>query len=99
MSYSEPARTEARRSRSIILAALVVVIAAIFAILGCQLLASSTAASPIGVLRSERRGALGEAPPSRVWPAHGQAAFAQVGQSQVQAGPNQHAAAIASVAK
>jgi D-alanyl-D-alanine carboxypeptidase (penicillin-binding protein 5/6) len=33
-----------------------------------------------------------------VWPAHGQAAV-QIGQAPVQAGPNQHAAAIASVAK
>src|SRR5207249_11815627 len=32
-------------------------------------------------------------------PAHGQAAFVLSGQSQVQAGPTQHAAAIASVAK
>src|SRR6185437_7008171 len=60
---------------------------------------SSTAASPIDVLRSERRGAPGEAVPSTVWPAYGQAAFVQTGQSQVQAGPNQHTAAIASVAK
>ena len=37
--------------------------------------------------------------PSTVWPAYGQAAFVQTGQSQVQAGPNQHAAPIASVAK
>ena len=44
------------------------------------------------------RGALGKVP-STVWPADGQAAFVQTGQSQVQAGPNQHAAAIASVAK
>src|SRR2546422_11571946 len=51
------------------------------------------------VLRSEHRGALGEALPSTVWPAYGQAAFVQTGQSQVQAGPNQHAAAIASLAK
>ena len=43
--------------------------------------------------------ARGEAVPSTVWPAYGQAAFVQPGQSQVQAGPNQHAAAIASVAK
>ena len=34
-----------------------------------------------------------------VWPAAGQAAFVQSGQSQIQAGPNQHPAAIASVAK
>src|SRR5207249_5928944 len=66
-----------------------------------QSLASSpsTAASPIDVPRSEHPGALGEALPSTVWPAHGQAAFVQTGQSQVHAGPNQHAAAIASVAK
>jgi D-alanyl-D-alanine carboxypeptidase (penicillin-binding protein 5/6) len=34
-----------------------------------------------------------------VWPEYGQAAFIQTGRSQVQAGPNQHPAAIASVAK
>ena len=47
----------------------------------------------------QHRGARGEALPSTVWPAHGQAAFVQAGQSQLQADPNQHAAAIASVAK
>jgi D-alanyl-D-alanine carboxypeptidase (penicillin-binding protein 5/6) len=100
--YSEPARTTTRRIRirRIRVAGLLVVIAAIAAPLGHQLLASSssTAESPIDVPRSEHRGALGEALPSTVWPAHGQAAV-QLGQSQVQAGPNQHAAAIASVAK
>jgi serine-type D-Ala-D-Ala carboxypeptidase (penicillin-binding protein 5/6) len=84
-------------------AGLLVVIAAIAATLGYQSLASSssssTAASPIDVLRSDDRGALGEALPSTVWPAYGQAAFVQTGQSQVRAGPNQHAAPIASVAK
>jgi serine-type D-Ala-D-Ala carboxypeptidase (penicillin-binding protein 5/6) len=39
------------------------------------------------------------APPNSVWPAHGQAAFVESGQSHVQAGPNQHAAPIASVTK
>ncbi|MFL5959036.1 MAG: D-alanyl-D-alanine carboxypeptidase family protein [Gaiellaceae bacterium] len=34
-----------------------------------------------------------------VWPADGQAAFLRTGQSRIQAGPNQHAAPIASVAK
>ncbi len=34
-----------------------------------------------------------------MWPAHGQAAFVRAGESQIHAGPNQHAAAIASVAK
>src|SRR5438552_3054755 len=104
MAYSKPARTTTRRIRirRIRVAGLLVVIAAIAAALGYQLLASSpsTAESPpIDVLRNEHRSALGEAPPSTVWPAHGQAAFVQTGRSQVQAGPNQHAAAIASLAK
>jgi D-alanyl-D-alanine carboxypeptidase (penicillin-binding protein 5/6) len=102
MTYSE-ARTRTRRIRirRIRVAGLLVVIAAIAASLGYQLLASSssTTASPAEVLRSERRGAAGEALPSTVWPASGQAAFVQTGKSQIQAGPNQHAAAIASVAK
>jgi D-alanyl-D-alanine carboxypeptidase (penicillin-binding protein 5/6) len=103
MTYREPARTTTRRIRirRIRVAGLLVVIAAIAAALGYQLLAysSSTAASHIDVLRSEHRGAPGGALPSTVWPAHGQAAFVQTGQSQVQAGPNQHPAPIASVAK
>ena len=64
MTYSEPARTTTRRVRirRIRVAGLLVVIAAIGAALGYQLLASSssTVASPIDVLRSEHRGALGE---------------------------------------
>jgi D-alanyl-D-alanine carboxypeptidase (penicillin-binding protein 5/6) len=38
------------------------------------------------------------ATPATVWPAYGQAAV-QLGQARIQAGPNQHAAAIASIAK
>ena len=34
-----------------------------------------------------------------MWPAHGQAAFVESGKSQMQVGPNQHAAPIASVTK
>jgi D-alanyl-D-alanine carboxypeptidase (penicillin-binding protein 5/6) len=102
MTDSKPARATTRRIRirRIRLAGLLGVIAAIAAALGSQLLASSssTAASSIDVLRSEHRGARGEAVPNTVWPAYGQAAV-RIGQSQVQAGPNQHAAAIASVAK
>jgi zinc D-Ala-D-Ala carboxypeptidase len=64
VTYSEPARTTTRRVRirRIRVAGLLVVIAAIGAALGYQLLASSssTVASPIDVLRSEHRGALGE---------------------------------------
>jgi D-alanyl-D-alanine carboxypeptidase (penicillin-binding protein 5/6) len=109
MTYREPARTTTRRRATrtttrriprILVAGLLVVIAGIAAALGYQLLASSSSApaSPIGVPRSEHRGALDEALPSTVWPASGQAAV-QLGQSQIQAGPNQHSAAIASVAK
>jgi serine-type D-Ala-D-Ala carboxypeptidase (penicillin-binding protein 5/6) len=85
------------RIRRTHVAGLLVVIAAIAASLGYHMVASSssTAASPIEVLRTARS----EAVPSTVWPAHGQAAFVLTGQSQVQAGPHQHAAAIASVAK
>jgi serine-type D-Ala-D-Ala carboxypeptidase (penicillin-binding protein 5/6) len=101
MTYREPARstTPRIRIRRIFVAGLLVAIATIAA-LGSGLLASSSspAASPIDLLRSEHRGVLGEALPITVWPAYGQAAV-QVGESPVQAGPNQHPAAIASVAK
>src|SRR5580765_7617548 len=68
MTYSKRARTTTRRIPRILVAGPLVVIAAIAAALGCQSLASSssTAASPIDVLRSatstrsEHRGALGE---------------------------------------
>src|SRR6476619_2147287 len=99
MSFSEPARKTTRpiRIRKVRVAVLLVVIAAIAVDLGYRLPAStsSTAAPPTDVLR----GAQGKALPSTVWPAHGQAAFVLTGQSQVQAGPNQHPAPIASVAK
>jgi serine-type D-Ala-D-Ala carboxypeptidase (penicillin-binding protein 5/6) len=102
MTYREPARTTTRRIRIrwIRVAGLLGVVAAIAAALGSQLgtSSSSTAASSHDLLRGERRGALGEALPSTVWPAYGQAAV-QIGQSRARAGPNQHAAAIASVAK
>jgi serine-type D-Ala-D-Ala carboxypeptidase (penicillin-binding protein 5/6) len=99
---NEPARTATRRIRirRIRVAVLLVVVAAITA-LGVQLLASSssTAALSIDALRSEQLGALGGVAPSTVWPADGQAAFVRTGQSQIQASPDQHPAAIASVAK
>jgi D-alanyl-D-alanine carboxypeptidase (penicillin-binding protein 5/6) len=102
MTYGEPARSTARRVRIrwIRVPGLLVVFAAI-AVLTYELSASSSSrpASPIDALRNERRGLPGEAVPSTVWPAYGQAAFVRTGQSQVQAGPNQHAAPIASVAK
>jgi D-alanyl-D-alanine carboxypeptidase (penicillin-binding protein 5/6) len=101
MTYSSRARTTTRRIRIrwTRVAVLLVVTVAIAA-LGHQLLAtsSSPAASPIDVLRNQHHGALGGPLAGTVWPASGQAAI-QIGQAQVQAGPNQHAAAIASVAK
>ena len=72
---------------------------------------SSTAASPpANVLRTDRRLGSGKASrstelrahravPSDVWPDAGQAAFTETGQSQIHAGPDQHPAPIASVAK
>jgi serine-type D-Ala-D-Ala carboxypeptidase (penicillin-binding protein 5/6) len=102
MAYSKRARARTRRVRirKIRVAGLLVAVAAT-ASLGHRLLASSspTATSSTDVLRSEDGGAVGEAVPSTVWPADGQAAFLRTGDSQIHAGPNQHAAAIASVAK
>jgi D-alanyl-D-alanine carboxypeptidase (penicillin-binding protein 5/6) len=97
MTCSQPARRANRRIRIrwARVAGLLAVVAAVAAALH-QLLASSSspAASPSDVLRGEHRGAFGA-----VWPAYGQAAFVETGRSQIQVGPNQHAAAIASLAK
>jgi D-alanyl-D-alanine carboxypeptidase (penicillin-binding protein 5/6) len=103
MTYREPVRTTSRRIRirRIRAAGLLVVIAAIAAGLGHRWAVSSSSpvASPSGVPRFEHRGALPDGLPSTVWPADGQAAFVQSGRSQIRIGPNQHPAAIASVAK
>jgi D-alanyl-D-alanine carboxypeptidase (penicillin-binding protein 5/6) len=101
MTYREPARTTIRRTPGIPAAGLLVVIAAIAVALGIGWPASSssTAASPGARSREQQGGAQRDATSSTVWPASGQAAFIRSGQSQVQAGPNQHAAPIASVAK
>jgi zinc D-Ala-D-Ala carboxypeptidase len=61
MTYREPARTTTHRTPRILVAGLLVVIATIAAALGYQASSSSRAASPIDVLGSEHRGALGEA--------------------------------------
>jgi serine-type D-Ala-D-Ala carboxypeptidase (penicillin-binding protein 5/6) len=100
MTYSEPARTMPRRVSGILIGSLLVVVVTIAAVRGFQSSASSssTATPPTDRLRGEHHGALGKALPSTVWPGYGQAAV-QVGQSQIQAGPNQHPAAIASIAK
>jgi serine-type D-Ala-D-Ala carboxypeptidase (penicillin-binding protein 5/6) len=106
MTYRASARPTIHRTRirRIRLACLLVASAAMLA-LGDQLLASSlsTAAPPVGVLPSEHRSlhpaSPGHAVPSTVWPRHGQAAFIREGEWQLHAGPNQHVAPIASVAK
>jgi D-alanyl-D-alanine carboxypeptidase (penicillin-binding protein 5/6) len=101
MTHRQPAQTTTRPNPRIPVASLLVVIAAIAATLavGWPASSSSTAASPSDVFREEQRGAPGDATSSTVWPAYGQAAFIRTGQSEIQAGPNQHAAPIASVAK
>jgi D-alanyl-D-alanine carboxypeptidase (penicillin-binding protein 5/6) len=79
-------RIRVRRLRA---AALLAALAAAVLAVAHQLLepSSSTSASPLAAI------------PHTVWPAAGQAAFALDGESRVHAGPNQHAAPIASVAK
>ncbi|MFI6599307.1 M15 family metallopeptidase [Nonomuraea sp. NPDC050536] len=61
MTYREPARTAARRTRSAILPALVVVSAALVGLLVYQSLATSSAGSPTDILHGDHHGALGEA--------------------------------------
>src|SRR5439155_18652009 len=94
-------RKAGQRIRRRRVAGLRAVAAALAAALGCPVLASSSpaAASSTDVVRSAHRDARGGAVASTVWPEYGQAAFIRSGQSQVHAGPNQHAAPIASVAK
>jgi D-alanyl-D-alanine carboxypeptidase (penicillin-binding protein 5/6) len=93
------ATTRRIRRRRLRAACLLVVVAA-GAALGYRVLASpsSTTAAPVDVSHDDR-GPRGTAVPSAVWPEHGQAAFVRGGQSQIHAGPNQHPAPIASVAK
>ena len=105
-----PRRRQARatirrfRIRWIRVAGLLVVVAAIAAAFGDRLMASSpptasTYSTPASSSDARLGGGVrGVALPGTVWPAYGQAAV-QVGHSQVQAGPNQQAAPIASVAK
>jgi D-alanyl-D-alanine carboxypeptidase (penicillin-binding protein 5/6) len=91
--------TTRTRIRTVRIAGLLVVIVAIAAV-GYRLLASSssTGAPFVDAVQSKHRGARGAALPGTVWPSYGQAAV-QLGQAQLQAGPNQHPAPIASVAK
>jgi D-alanyl-D-alanine carboxypeptidase (penicillin-binding protein 5/6) len=101
MTYRQPARARALRTRRIRAARPLLAVTAIAAGLGFQSAASSssTATPSSDALRSEHRGTDGGGLSRMLWPASGQAAFIRTGESQIQAGPNQHAAAIASVAK
>ena len=69
---------------------MLILVTALAAVRSYQSLASSSSAAANRAAR--------EALPNTVWPAHGQAAVA-IGQSGIHAGPNQHSAPIASVAK
>jgi serine-type D-Ala-D-Ala carboxypeptidase (penicillin-binding protein 5/6) len=99
--HSTQARTthpiRIRRNR---VAGVLVVIVAIAASLVYQLLRSSlSTTAPAGDLApAGHRAARGVTVPGTVWPEYGQSAV-RIGQSQIQAGPNQRAAPIASVAK
>jgi D-alanyl-D-alanine carboxypeptidase (penicillin-binding protein 5/6) len=64
-------------------------------ILGALLIAIAAIAAGGPQLSASASAAL----PGTVWPAYGQAAFVESGQSQIRVGPNQHRAPIASVAK
>ncbi|HZP72885.1 MAG TPA: hypothetical protein VFA97_05835 [Gaiellaceae bacterium] len=79
-----------RKSRVLLL----VMAAATAALLGYDALGSSSPTSS-DPLRVESHGHVA----STVWPAYGQAAFLESGSAQLEAGPNQHPAPIASVAK
>ncbi|HEY6605500.1 MAG TPA: hypothetical protein VIZ44_04080, partial [Gaiellaceae bacterium] len=100
MAHSKQARTTYPiRIRRLGAAGVLVVIVAIAAALGYHLLLSSwsTAASRSGRAPTEHR-SRGVSVRGAVWPGYGQAAV-QIGQSRIQAGPKQHAAPIASLAK
>jgi D-alanyl-D-alanine carboxypeptidase (penicillin-binding protein 5/6) len=60
---------------------------------------STSASRPANIHRSEHRGARSRGLPRSAWPASGQAAVYVAGESRIHAGPDQHAAPIASVAK
>jgi serine-type D-Ala-D-Ala carboxypeptidase (penicillin-binding protein 5/6) len=92
MAYREQARTPVSRIRirRLCAAGLLILVMALAAVRTYEWLAFSSSAAANHAAR--------EALPNTVWPAHGQAAL-EIGQSGIQAGPNQHPAPIASVAK
>jgi D-alanyl-D-alanine carboxypeptidase (penicillin-binding protein 5/6) len=83
------ARSRPIRIRKVRAACVLIGLAATAAALGYRLSAPASSSTAEAV----------EAVPSTVWPRHGQAAFVRGGEPRVHAGPNQHRAPIASVAK
>jgi D-alanyl-D-alanine carboxypeptidase (penicillin-binding protein 5/6) len=113
MTNARHARTPTHRRPRLLLAGLLAVVAAVAVVdhHSAPSPASQAATPPTGVLRADRRLARdeagptsvsradGDAVPAAVWPVDGQAAFIRSGQSEIHAGPRQHPAPIASVAK
>jgi D-alanyl-D-alanine carboxypeptidase (penicillin-binding protein 5/6) len=100
MTYPNRARRTYRpaRIRRARAAGLLVAVATIVAVgYEMQASSSSSARTSADIIRNARGGLAGV--PGTVWPAYGQAAFLQTGRPQLEVGPNQHVAAIASVAK
>jgi serine-type D-Ala-D-Ala carboxypeptidase (penicillin-binding protein 5/6) len=95
MDEKNPARTASRRA--LMLFAGVLVLSTVIAVFGRA--SSSSAAASATELHLQQQSVLSGAVADTVWPAYGQAAFVKTGQSQIEAGPNQHPAPIASVAK
>jgi serine-type D-Ala-D-Ala carboxypeptidase (penicillin-binding protein 5/6) len=99
MGHNKPARTTPGRVPTFLFVGLLALSAAIAASVYRLLAPFSSAAASATELHLQQRDALGDAMASSVWPAYGQAAFVKTGQSQIEAGPGQHPAPIASVAK
>ncbi len=101
MTHRRPARTATRRIPRILVAGLLAGVA-VTAALGHRLPAPPTSGAALpaaDALRGGHRDGPGAALPGSVWPASGQAAVVLSGGARIHAGPNQHAAPIASVAK
>jgi D-alanyl-D-alanine carboxypeptidase (penicillin-binding protein 5/6) len=94
MTYAQRARMRSRQIRIRRIRAVAVLVAGVAASVGFHEAFVPSASAPTEARRSGPREA-----PSTLWPDHGQAAFIRSGRSQIQVGPNQHAAPIASVAK
>ena len=95
MNEKNPARTTSRRALTLFAGLLV--LSTVIAVFGAAL--SSSVAASAAELHLQQRGVLSDAVADTVWPPYGQAAFIETGRSQIETGPNQHPAPIASVAK